>query len=192
MATISINGEKMAQGMYDLFGFLNSDNAGPTYKYEDEVFLIEYSNSNVEPSAYIHIDELVQAIRLNGVAGIELEWEDENTNGGWIKRPKPFGIERKFRWYRVADSCGLANPVKKVVETIGGVEHTFYPNPFYQIAYYPNDAIKSTHIGFFRVVKVSADKFRYHFLMSLEMQSGTVDSKYGNLYHLKHLTFTFS
>lgn len=193
MAVINIHGNKMIIRMTSILGFLNSEAEAETKKYEDEIFLI-----GVNKSSELTVGAGLTASELQNMASIPLEI-GETGQGPWLKRPKTFGLERKILVVRGSAPSGdnylkISNKLKAISANPPNLS---VPQTYNPIFIYQAPDKKIDHLLFVKVFKVetSPDQYSYIYNIIMELQitpTGTQDSTYGNLYHLKHLTFTFS
>lgn len=193
MATISLKSNKMAQKAFDVLNVITTESLEEQNKYKSQVFLIEYRTYG---QTQLNIGQKVDAEAIRDTyASILISVEDDNGKK-WLKRPQPFGLERRVYWEMDNYDTGYQVYFKNIMKqrTIsmdigGGNTLQIIINP---ILIHQDPLKELDHIGFFRVLEEN-NEMVYELIMSLQITPlGTQNSTYGNLYHLKHLTFTFS
>lgn len=190
MATIKLKTGSMAGKFRDILSYLQPASQAEENKYLNEIFLL-----GVQKTSDIVLGKKLAAVDLTTPASIPLDMVG-GTSGdiGWLKRIKNFGTERLLYFNMTTPVSGeyrvfLKNDLKEKQPSATWI---------HPILIYQHPDKKIDHLLFLRVVEGTHELSQiegtlYEVIMELQITpTGTQDSTYGNLYHLKHITFTFS
>lgn len=194
MATISIHTNRMAQRMIKIFGWYNETRDDPVLRNTGETYMI--SSSIGQNNDYPILDSLHDGNHVSGdIGGVFVTAKDSNDNY-WIKYQEDFSSRVSLMdWGSPEEVTNntvvFKNPMLKRSRNYWNYANSIEYKP---IIVYSGIFTPTEFIYFVRAEGNSNQKMQYRLIMQLQITQtgGVLDSTYGNLYHLKHLTFTFS